>query len=136
MERHLAVPFKYIRKKAELDSINTADWSEDQIAALQALKDANQAEIDKFGVQEMPPQMEAAYLEARIRGAAESVANKRIADAKKALEKTDIVYLRCAKAGVEFNQAWMDYTTLLRAVVKGQSEILPEEPENYPPGSN
>lgn len=60
-----------------------------------------------------------------------------VASAKSALDNTDMVCLRCYKAGVAFPSAWQDYTTALRAIVNGSdttSTTLPTRP-SYPAGT-
>lgn len=54
-------------------------------------------------------------------------------EAKALLEKSDMVALRCWKAGIQFPQSWIDYVSALRLVINGEGEI-PETP-NYPEGS-
>jgi hypothetical protein len=58
--------------------------------------------------------------------------------AQNALNKTDLVALRCFKAAVEFNQSWISYTQALRTLVSSPnvdpSQPLPTQPP-YPPGS-
>lgn len=51
-----------------------------------------------------------------------------------ALEKSDLVALRCFKSGVEFPQAWKDYVISLRAIVNGGSGPIPDQP-TYPQGT-
>lgn len=57
-----------------------------------------------------------------------------IAKAQKRLDKSDIVALRCFKAGVLFPQEWQDYVTALRAIVNGAPGPLPDPP-SYPKGT-
>lgn len=57
--------------------------------------------------------------------------------AQTALDATDLVCLRCYKAGVTFPAAWQTYTTALRAIVNGTdttSTSLPAQPA-YPAGT-
>lgn len=59
------------------------------------------------------------------------------ASAATALDATDMVCLRCYKAGVAFPAAWQTYTTELRAIVNGTdttSTTLPSQPA-YPAGT-
>lgn len=57
------------------------------------------------------------------------------------IEETDLVALRCVKAGVPFTEAWLNYVAALRAVVRGESETVPNPPMDesgnviYPAGS-
>lgn len=51
-----------------------------------------------------------------------------------ALNESDMVALRCFKAGVEFGEDWKEYVYNLRAVYNGFSGYMPEKPE-YPKGS-
>lgn len=48
--------------------------------------------------------------------------------ARIALEQSDLVGLRCFKAGVKFPKEWRDYEVGLRAVVRGERADLPEVP--------
>lgn len=50
-----------------------------------------------------------------------------------ALETTDLVALRCMKAGVAFPKVWRDYTTALRAIIRSTTPVaaLPVAPD-YP----
>lgn len=60
-----------------------------------------------------------------------------VASAKAALDITDMVCLRCYKAGVAYPSAWQTYTTALRAIVNGSdttSTTLPTQPA-YPAGT-
>lgn len=53
------------------------------------------------------------------------------AQAQAALDKTDLVALRCFKAGVAFSPAWQSYTAALRAIASGAdtaSTGLPSQP--------
>ncbi len=57
--------------------------------------------------------------------------------AQAALDKTDLVALRCFKAGVAFSPAWQSYTAALRAIASGAdtaSTSLPSQPA-YPSGT-
>lgn len=58
--------------------------------------------------------------------------------AQAALDKTDIVALRCFKAGVTFPTAWITYTAALRALVatpaSDPTQPLPTRPA-YPAGT-
>lgn len=57
--------------------------------------------------------------------------------AQAALNKSDMVALRCVKAGVAFPAVWQTYTTALRAIVAAQSGTpgtLPVMPA-YPSGA-
>jgi len=55
-----------------------------------------------------------------------------------ALDRTDIVALRCFKAGVEFPLEWKEYVESLRSIVRTQAgdatQPLPEQP-TYPDGT-
>lgn len=56
-------------------------------------------------------------------------------DALTKLTDTDLVALRCVKAGVAFPQEWLDYVNALRAVRSSPTILdLPEPPKN-PDGS-
>lgn len=65
--------------------------------------------------------------------------------AQSALDASDMVALRCFKAGVAFPSDWLSYVSALRAVVRATSgdptQPLPEPPKNadgsinYPAGS-
>ena len=60
-----------------------------------------------------------------------------VALAQTALNETDRVMLRCAKAGVTFPSAWQTYTQELRDIVNGTdstSTTLPSTPA-YPAGT-
>lgn len=60
-----------------------------------------------------------------------------VASAKSTLDVTDMVCLRCYKAGVAFPSAWQTYTTALRNIVNGTdttSTALPTQPA-YPTGT-
>ncbi|MFH1157595.1 MAG: hypothetical protein V1721_01730 [Pseudomonadota bacterium] len=48
-----------------------------------------------------------------------------------ALTVTDLVALRCVKAGMPFPSDWWDYVTDLRAIVNGDDGPLPKQPA-YP----
>ncbi len=55
--------------------------------------------------------------------------------ARVALIASDMVALRCMKAGVAYPAAWLSYVRTLRAIVVGtQTGPLPEKPA-YPPGT-
>lgn len=57
--------------------------------------------------------------------------------AQVALDKTDLVAIRCLKAGVAFPADWQTYVTDLRNIVNGTdtiSTILPTQP-TYPAGT-
>lgn len=58
-------------------------------------------------------------------------------DAQSALDKSDMVSIRCLKAGVAFPAAWQTYVASLRAIVNGSdttSTVLPPAPA-YPAGT-
>lgn len=60
-----------------------------------------------------------------------------VASAKVALDSSDMVAIRCMKAGVAFPGAWQTYVTGLRAIVNGTdttSTVLPTQPA-YPAGT-
>lgn len=54
------------------------------------------------------------------------------------LSKTDLVALRCFKAGVAFTEGWVSYTQALRTIISSPNidptQPLPTQPP-YPPGS-
>lgn len=54
--------------------------------------------------------------------------------AKIALDATDMVAIRCLKAGVAFPADWQAYCVELRAIVDGSSDALPTAPA-YPAGT-
>lgn len=58
--------------------------------------------------------------------------------ARAALDGSDLVALRCFKAGVEFPTAWVDYCEALRAIVRTDdgdpTQSLPPRPQ-YPEGT-
>ena len=56
------------------------------------------------------------------------------AEAQAALDKSDLVALRCFKNGVSFPAEWADYCTALRAIVVSGVGPVPAQP-NYPKGS-
>ncbi|MFH1158909.1 MAG: hypothetical protein V1721_08575 [Pseudomonadota bacterium] len=51
-----------------------------------------------------------------------------------ALAKSDLVAIRCIKAGTLFPADWWEYVTALRAIMNGAAEPLPAQPE-YPEGT-
>lgn len=51
-----------------------------------------------------------------------------------ALDKSDMVAIRCIKAGIAFPDEWKIYVEALRDVINGNSTTLPETPL-YPEGS-
>lgn len=61
--------------------------------------------------------------------------------AKTKLEWTDVVALRCVKAGVPFTTPWAEYVVALREIAKGDVSTLPAPPMDesgniaYPLGS-
>lgn len=55
-------------------------------------------------------------------------------EALSALTKSDLVAIRCVKAGIPFPADWQEYVAGLRAVVNGSALTLPEQPE-YPEGT-
>lgn len=60
-----------------------------------------------------------------------------VASAKSALDASDVVAIRCFKAGVQFSGTWVTYVAALRAIVNGTdttSTVLPVAPA-YPAGS-
>lgn len=77
---------------------------------------------------------EAAFLA----GQAASTASAAIADLKSqaqtALNKTDLVALRCLKAGVSFPSEWQTYVTSLRSIASSGTGSLPDQPP-YPIGT-
>lgn len=67
----------------------------------------------------------------------EDVVNTIKGDAQFALDKTDLVAIRCVKAGVAFPAEWKSYVSALRAIVSGAdttSVSLPVMPA-YPAGT-
>ena len=60
-----------------------------------------------------------------------------VSSAKNALDESDMVAIRCMKAGTAFPSAWQTYTTELRAIINGSdttSTSLPTKPA-YPAGT-
>jgi len=55
-------------------------------------------------------------------------------EAKILLEKSDMVAIRCVKAGMGFPVEWKNYVETLREIVKGNESIIPQTPD-YPQGS-
>lgn len=58
-----------------------------------------------------------------------------IAEAKFKLGQTDLVALRCLKAGVSYPAEWRQYTETLRAIASGAQVDIPPEPATYPQGT-
>lgn len=58
----------------------------------------------------------------------------KILSAKRELEATDIVAIRCVKAGVPFPSEWKNYSDTLRSIVSGSEVEVPVKPE-YPGGT-
>jgi hypothetical protein len=59
------------------------------------------------------------------------------AQAQLALDKSDLVAMRCFKAGIAFPTAWQSYVIALRAIVSastGTASTLPTQP-SYPVGN-
>lgn len=57
------------------------------------------------------------------------------AEAKAALDASDMTAIRCMKAGVAFPAEWLSYCTTLRAIMNGtQAGPLPARPD-YPAGT-
>ncbi len=54
--------------------------------------------------------------------------------AQTALSKSDLVALRCVKAGIQFPLIWRIYISELRAIINGGTGPLPTQPE-YPEGT-
>lgn len=53
---------------------------------------------------------------------------------KDELNKSDMVAMRCFKAGVDFPQEWKNYTLSLRNIILNKSGQIPQRP-NYPEGT-
>ncbi len=51
-----------------------------------------------------------------------------------ALASSDVVAIRCVKAGVQFPDEWREYVAQLRTIVGGVSDPLPDPPA-YPEGT-
>lgn len=73
--------------------------------------------------------------------AAEDAANEaaallvaKLRTAKDELEKSDLVALRCVKAGIAFPADWQNYVTTLRLVISGSVTEMPQQPA-YPEGT-
>ena len=62
------------------------------------------------------------------------MASLQLANARSAIDESDMVALRCIKAGVAFPQNWQTYVQGLRAVIKAGGGPLPAIPTN-PDGS-
>ena len=56
------------------------------------------------------------------------------AEARSALEASDLTVLRCVEAGIPVPADWAAYRQALRAVVSGASTTLPDRPV-YPAGT-
>ncbi len=65
---------------------------------------------------------------------ADEVASELKSAAMSALAKSDVVALRCIKAGVAFPVEWQDYVVELRHVVNGVAVVMPVVP-NFPAGT-
>lgn len=98
------------------------------------LTDAETTELESFGHQEMTAaEMEARQLEAAADLAAQAVSELKHR-ARRALDQTDMVALRCVKAGVAFPTEWRSYVVALRAIVAGSEAPIPVRPD-YPAGT-
>ena len=51
------------------------------------------------------------------------------------LAESDLVAIRCVKDGIEYPQEWREYDRVLRAIVNGSDDEIPERPE-YPEADN
>ena len=65
--------------------------------------------------------------------AAQAIADLK-AQAQAALYKSDLVALRCIKAGVAFPAAWVAYVSALRGIVSSGTGAMPIQP-TYPAGT-
>ena len=72
----------------------------------------------------------AAHEAASEKAAAEALKEQ----AKAALEKTDLVALRCLKAGAEFPAEWQEYVRALRLIAATAKGEFPAQPA-YPAGT-
>lgn len=57
-----------------------------------------------------------------------------IEQAKLAMNRSDMIAIRCLKSNVPFPQEWKDYTSSLRAIINGASGPIPTQPK-YPEGT-
>ena len=58
----------------------------------------------------------------------------RVLEAKAELLRSDMVAIRCMKAGKVFPADWKAYVKSLRSVVKGTSKTIPKKPK-FPQGT-
>lgn len=65
---------------------------------------------------------------------AEELSGELKGQAFSALVKSDLVAIRCVKAGTPFPVDWWEYVTELRAIMNGAAGPLPGQPE-YPEGT-
>lgn len=65
---------------------------------------------------------------------AEELSGELKGQAFSALSKSDLVAIRCVKAGTSFPVDWWEYVTALRTIVNGGDGPLPAQPE-YPEGT-
>jgi len=63
---------------------------------------------------------------------ADLIANQKLA--QEALDKSDMVAIRCMKVNAPFPAEWQAYVADLRAVIQGISNVLPTQPA-YPAGT-
>lgn len=117
-------------KNAPADSIKVADAD---VAAAINLPSGYAYDFDAAG-----KLVTTAPTAAQIQAVASAKARADLqAQAMAALDKTDIVCLRCFKAGVAFPAAWQSYTQAIRAISNGTdttSTTLPTMPA-YPAGT-
>ena len=84
---------------------------------------------------EITDETHAALLAAQSSGKVIAADKKgKVRDAKRALDASDMVALRCLKAGVSFPAEWQAYCATLRTIVGGSSDDIPTAPD-YPAGT-
>lgn len=76
----------------------------------------------------------AAFIAGQTAAATVQAAALLIQQAQAMLDKSDMVALRCLKAGVAFPSDWQDFVTACRDIVNGGSDPVPSTP-TYPDGT-
>lgn len=66
--------------------------------------------------------------------ASEILAASLIQSAQSSLDKSDMVALRCLKAGIAFPTTWQTFVASCRAIVNGGAGPIPDQPA-YPEGT-
>jgi hypothetical protein len=132
--KHIAIPQALINEQNRLISLKYYPRTAEDQALYDAAVAANTQALSAFGDVAMTADEEAAFIADQAAAQASILVSSLKEKAQAALDKTDMVALRCIKSGTSFPEEWMKYVSALRDIMSNGTGTIPVQPQ-YPEGT-